>query len=223
METTVIAVDGFASTGKSTLSKRLANELNFTYIDTGFMYRVVSYFALNSNLIEDGVILEREFEKALAETKFTWSTDTQSKEMLFDGKSFGDEIRTLEISTWVSQIAQLGFVREHLVAQQRSLSKLGSVVMDGRDIGTVVFPYADFKFFLVADSKIRAQRRFDELQAKGEKVLFEEILENVVDRDHQDSTRDISPLRKAEDALEIDTTSFGEEEVFEQMVSYISK
>lgn len=223
METNVIAVDGFASTGKSTLSKRLANALNFTYIDTGFMYRVVSYFALNSNLIEDDVILENEFEKALAETKFTWSTDTQSKEMLFDGKSFGDEIRTLEISTWVSQIAQLGFVREHLVAQQRSLSKLGSVVMDGRDIGTVVFPYADFKFFLVADSKIRAQRRFDELQAKGEKVLFEEILENVVDRDHQDSTRDISPLRKAEDALEIDTTSFGVEEVFEQMVSYINK
>ena len=223
METNVIAVDGFASTGKSTLSKRLANALNFTYIDTGFMYRVVSCFALNSNLIEDDVILEKEFEKALAETKFTWSTDTQSKEMLFNGKSFGDEIRTLEISTWVSQIAQLGFVREHLVAQQRSLSKLGSVVMDGRDIGTVVFPYADFKFFLVADSKIRAQRRFDELQAKGEKVLFEEILENVVDRDHQDSTRDISPLRKAEDALEIDTTSFGVEEVFEQMVSYINK
>ena len=223
METTVIAVDGFASTGKSTLSKRLANALNFTYIDTGFMYRVVSYFALNSNLIEDDVILEKEFEKALAETKFTWSRDTQSKEMLFNGKSFGDEIRTLEISTWVSQIAQLGFVREHLVAQQRSLSKLGSVVMDGRDIGTVVFPYADFKFFLVADSKIRAQRRFDELQAKGEKVLFEEILKNVVDRDHQDSTRDISPLRKAEDALEIDTTSFGVEEVFEQMVSYIKK
>ena len=223
METTVIAVDGFASTGKSTLSKRLANALNFTYIDTGFMYRVVSYFALNSNLIEDDVILEKEFEKALAETKFTWSTDTQSKEMLFNGKSFGDEIRTLEISTWVSQIAQLGFVREHLVAQQRSLSKLGSVVMDGRDIGTVVFPYADFKFFLVADSKIRAQRRFDELQAKGEKVLFEEILKNVVDRDHHDSTRDISPLRKAEDALEIDTTSFGVEEVFEQMVSYIKK
>ena len=223
METNVIAVDGFASTGKSTLSKRLANALNFTYIDTGFMYRVVSYFALNSNLIEDDVILEKEFEKALAETKFTWSTDTQSKEMLFNGKSFGDEIRTLKISTWVSQIAQLGFVREHLVAQQRSLSKLGSVVMDGRDIGTVVFPYADFKFFLVADSKIRAQRRFDELQAKGEKVLFEEILKNVVDRDHQDSTRDISPLRKAEDALEIDTTSFGVEEVFEQMVSYINK
>ena len=223
METTVIAVDGFASTGKSTLSKRLANALNFTYIDTGFMYRVVSYFALNSNLIEDDVILEKEFEKALAKTKFTWSTDTQSKEMLFNGKSFGDEIRTLEISTWVSQIAQLGFVREHLVAQQRSLSKLGSVVMDGRDIGTVVFPYADFKFFLVADSKIRAQRRFDELQAKGEKVLFEEILKNVVDRDHQDSTRDISPLRKAGDALEIDTTSFGVEEVFEQMVSYINK
>ena len=223
METTVIAVDGFASTGKSTLSKRLANALNFTYIDTGFMYRVVSYFALNSNLIEDDVILEKEFEKALAETKFTWSTDSQSKEILFNGKSFGDEIRTLEISTWVSQIAQLGFVREHLVAQQRSLSKLGSVVMDGRDIGTVVFPYADFKFFLVADSKIRAQRRFDELQAKGEKVLFEEILKNVVDRDHQDSTRDISPLRKAEDALEIDTTSFGVEEVFEQMVSYINK
>ena len=221
MKTTVIAVDGFASTGKSTLSKRLAKALDYTYMDTGYMYRAVSYFALTTNLIQEDVIQEQKLEIALSETSFSWSTDAGSKQMLFNGKAYGDELRTLEISSWVSRIAQLGFVREHLVNQQRILSQLGSVVMDGRDIGTVVFPNADFKFFLIADPKVRAQRRFDELQAKGEEVLFEEILKNVVDRDHQDSTRAISPLRKAEDAVEIDTTSFSVEEIFEQMMSAV--
>jgi len=221
MKTTVIAVDGYASTGKSTLSKRLASELNFTYIDTGYMYRVVSYFALNNNLITNDVILEDQLEIALAKTNFTWSKNSESKQMMFNGRVYGDEIRTLEISTWVSRIAQLGFVREHLVNQQRILSQLGSVVMDGRDIGTVVFANADYKFFLTADPKVRAQRRYDELQGKGEDVRFDEILKNVVDRDHQDSTRAISPLKKAADAIEIDTTLFSVEEVFQKMVSTI--
>ena len=221
MKTTVIAVDGYASTGKSTLSKRLASELNFTYIDTGYMYRVVSYFALNNNLITNDVILEDQLEIALAKTNFTWSKNSESKQMMFNGRIYGDEIRTLEISTWVSRIAQLGFVREHLVNQQRILSQLGSVVMDGRDIGTVVFANADYKFFLTADPKVRAQRRYDELQGKGEDVRFDEILKNVVDRDHQDSTRAISPLKKATDAIEIDTTLFSVEEVFQKMVSTI--
>ena len=221
MKTTVIAVDGYASTGKSTLSKRLASELNFTYIDTGYMYRVVSYFALNNNLITNDVILEDQLEIALAKTIFTWSKNSESKQMMFNGRVYGDEIRTLEISTWVSRFAQLGFVREHLVNQQRILSQLGSVVMDGRDIGTVVFANADYKFFLTADPKVRAQRRYDELQGKGEDVRFDEILKNVVDRDHQDSTRAISPLKKAADAIEIDTTLFSVEEVFQKMVSTI--
>ena len=221
MKTTVIAVDGFASSGKSTLSKRLAKALDYTYMDTGYMYRAVSYFALTTNLIQEDVIQEQKLEIALSETSFSWSTDASSKQMLFNGKAYGDELRILEVSSWVSRIAQLGFVREHLVNQQRILSQLGSVVMDGRDIGTAVFPNADFKFFLIADPKIRAQRRFDELQAKGEEVLFEEILKNVIDRDHQDSTRAISPLRKAEDAVEIDTTSFSVEEIFEQMMSAV--
>lgn len=221
MKMTVIAVDGFASTGKSTLSKRLAKALDYTYMDTGYMYRAVSYFALTKDLIQEDVIQEQKLEIALSETSFSWSTVAGSKQMLFNGNAYGDELRTLEISSWVSRIAQLGFVREHLVNQQRILSQLGSVVMDGRDIGTVVFPNADFKFFLIADPNVRAQRRFDELQAKGEEVLFEEILKNVIDRDHQDSTRAISPLRKAEDAVEIDTTSFSVEEVFEQMMSAV--
>jgi cytidylate kinase len=221
MKTTVIAVDGFASTGKSTLSKRLAKALDFTYMDTGYMYRAVSYFALTTDLIQGDVIQEQALEVALSETSFSWNTAAGPKQILFNGKAYGDELRTLAISSWVSRIAQLGFVREHLVNQQRILSQLGSVVMDGRDIGTVVFPNADFKFFLIADPKVRAQRRFDELQAKGEEVLFEEILKNVVDRDHQDSTRAISPLRKAEEAVEIDTTLFSVEEVFEQMMSVV--
>jgi cytidylate kinase len=185
------------------------------------MYRVVSYFALNNNLITNDVILEDQLEVALAKTNFTWSENSESKQMMFNGRVYGDEIRTLEISTWVSRIAQLGFVREHLVNQQRILSQLGSVVMDGRDIGTVVFANADYKFFLTADPKVRAQRRYDELQGKGEDVRFDEILKNVVDRDHQDSTRAISPLKKAADAIEIDTTLFSVEEVFQKMVSTI--
>lgn len=221
MKTKVIAVDGFASTGKSTLSKRLAKALDFTYMDTGYMYRAVSYFALTTHLIQDDIIQEQAIEAALSETSFSWSTAAGSKQMLFNGKAYGDELRTLEVSSWVSRIAQLGFVREHLVNQQRLLSQLGSVVMDGRDIGTVVFPNADYKFFLIADPKVRAQRRLEELRAKGEEVLFEEILKNVVNRDHQDSTRAISPLRKAKDAIEIDTTSFSVDEVFEQMMSAI--
>jgi len=221
MKTTVIAVDGFASTGKSTLSKRLAKALYFTYMDTGCMYRAVSYFALTNNLIQEDIIQEQALEVALSATSFSWSKAEDSKQMLFNGKAYGDELRTLEISSWVSRIAQLGFVREHLVNQQRVLSQLGSIVMDGRDIGTVVFPNAEFKFFLIADPKVRAQRRFDELQAKGEQVFFEEILKNVIDRDHQDSTRAISPLRKAQDAVEIDTTSFSVEQVFEQMLSVV--
>lgn len=221
MKTKVIAVDGFASTGKSTLSKRLAKALDFTYMDTGYMYRAVSYFALTTHLIQDDIIQEQAIEAALSETSFSWSTAAGSKQMLFNGKAYGDELRTLEVSSWVSRIAQLGFLREHLVNQQRLLSQLGSVVMDGRDIGTVVFPNADYKFFLIADPKVRAQRRLEELRAKGEEVLFEEILKNVVNRDHQDSTRAISPLRKAKDAIEIDTTSFSIDEVFEQMMSAI--
>lgn len=221
MKTKVIAVDGFASTGKSTLSKRLAKALDFTYMDTGYMYRAVSYFALTTHLIQDDIIQEQAIEAALSETSFSWSTAAGSKQMLFNGKAYGDELRTLEVSSWVSRIAQLGFLREHLVNQQRLLSQLGSVVMDGRDIGTVVFPNADYKFFLIADPKVRAQRRLEELRAKGEEVLFEEILKNVVNRDHQDSTRAISPLRKAKDAIEIDTTSFSVDEVFEQMMSAI--
>ncbi|MBA22652.1 MAG: cytidylate kinase [Flavobacteriales bacterium] len=222
MKTSVIAVDGYASTGKSTLSKRLADVLGFTYIDTGFMYRAVSYFALKNGFLKEEYIQEDALKEALHKTSFSWSKDIPSKLMLFNGRPYGDELRTLEVSSWVSKIAGLGFVRDHLVHQQRILSQLGGVVMDGRDIGTVVFPEADFKFFLVADAEVRATRRFDELKAKGEKVVYQDILKNVIDRDHQDSTRLISPLKKAEDALEIDTTNVSVETVLEQMFSTIN-
>jgi len=222
MKTTVIAVDGYASTGKSTLSKRLADALGFTYIDTGFMYRAVSYFALKNGFLNEDYIQEDALKEALHKTSFSWTKGKPSKVMLFNGRSYGDELRTLEVSSWVSKIASLGFVRDHLVHQQRILSQLGSVVMDGRDIGTVVFPEADFKFFLVADAEVRAKRRFDELKAKGEQVVYQDILKNVLDRDHQDSTRLISPLTKAEDALEIDTTNVSIETALEQMFSIIN-
>ncbi len=219
--TTVIAVDGFASTGKSTLSKRLAETLGFTYIDTGYMYRVITFFALNNGYLVQGKVDESKFETVLFKTKFTWGSGIDEKKMLFDGVAYGDEIRTMEVSNFVSYVASLGSVREHLVNQQRELSNSDNVVMDGRDIGTTVFPDAQVKFFLIADPKVRAQRRFDELSLKGEKVVFEEILKNVVDRDHQDTTRLISPLKKAQDAIEIDTTNFSIEEVLEQMLAVV--
>jgi len=222
MKTKVIAVDGFASTGKSTLSKRLADALGFTYIDTGYMYRAVTYFALKNAFINEQGIEEDAFKKALHKTSFSWSKDKSSKVMLFNGFSYGDELRTLVVSSWVSKVAVLGFVRDHLVYQQRILSQLVSVVMDGRDIGTVVFPDADFKFFLIADAEVRAKRRYDELKAKGEEVVLEDILKNVIDRDHQDSTRLISPLKKAEDALEIDTTNVSIETTLVLMFSTIN-
>tara|TARA_B100000767_G_scaffold275659_1_gene314103 strand:- start:11325 stop:12002 length:678 start_codon:yes stop_codon:yes gene_type:complete len=222
MKIKVIAVDGYASTGKSTLSKRLADALGFTYIDTGFMYRAVSYFAQKNGFLKEDSIQEEALKEALHKTSFSWIKGKSSNVMLFNGSSYGDELRTLEVSSWVSKIAGFGFVRDHLVYQQRILSKLRSVVMDGRDIGTVVFPEADFKFFLVADAEVRAKRRFDELKAKGENVVYKDILKNVIDRDHQDSTRLISPLKKAQDALEIDTTNVSIETALEQMFSKIN-
>jgi len=214
MSTKIIAIDGFASTGKSTLSKRLAQHLGFTYMDTGYMFRVVTLQVLKNKWLEAGVLNDAALASFLPELNFHWVEQDCLKALGANGVVYGEEIRTQEVSALVSQVAANAAVRQHLLEQQRSLAKSANVVMDGRDIGTVVFPQADLKFYLIAQAEIRAQRRFDEMQAKGLTADFDAILANVVERDHLDSTREIAPLKKADDAIEIDTSHYTVEEVF---------
>ena len=218
-----IAIDGHSSCGKSTIAKSISQKFQMRYIDTGAMYRAITLFCLQNNLISEGVVNNEGLKKCLDSINlgFEYNSENKVSETFLNGENIENKIRGLQVSENVSFVAKLPFVRKKLVVLQQEIGKEKNVVMDGRDIGTVVFPNADFKFFLIADPKVRAQRRFDELQANGEEVFFEEILKNVVDRDHQDSTRAISPLRKAEEAVEIDTTLFSVEEVFEQMMSVV--
>lgn len=207
MNAKVIAIDGYASTGKSTLSKLLAARLGYHYVDTGYMFRVVAH-----GMLENGIAIDYPDEKELAaflsNCVFEWvPMEDGTTAMAAMGKVYGDEIRTAEVSAAVSPVATLAEVRTHLLEQQRRLAKNTSVVMDGRDIGTVVFPDAAHKFFLNADPKVRAKRRWEEMTQKGQTVDFEAVLQNVLDRDAMDSTRAIAPLQKAADAIEIDTTA----------------
>lgn len=224
METTVIAIDGYASTGKSTLSKRLASHLGFTYVDTGYMFRVISLLVIQENWLNKEGIDIAPLAQALPQLKFSWlSQSTGEKLMAANGKVYGEELRTAEVSNLVSQVAAIPIVRTHLLEQQRALSKAASVVMDGRDIGTVVFPNAQHKFFLNATPAIRAQRRFEEMQTKGIPGTYEEVLANVIERDRLDSSRAVAPLKKAQDAIEIDTSSLNVEEVFVLLCQHLGK
>ncbi len=224
METTVIAIDGYASTGKSTLSKRLATHLGFTYVDTGYMFRVISFLVLQKNWLNEKGIDHTFLTQVLPQLQFSWqSQPTGEKLMAVNGKVYGEELRTAEVSNLVSQVAAIPAVRIHLLNQQRALSKATSVVMDGRDIGTVVFPNAQHKFFLNATPAIRAQRRFEEMQLKGIPGTYEEVLANVIERDRLDSSRAIAPLKKAQDAIEIDTSSLNVEEVFALLCHHLGK
>ena len=224
METTVIAIDGYASTGKSTLSKRLATHLGFTYVDTGYMFRVISFLVLQKNWLNEKGIDHTSLTQVLPQLQFSWqSQPTGEKLMAVNGKVYGEELRTAEVSNLVSQVAAIPSVRTHLLNQQRALSKATSVVMDGRDIGTVVFPNAQYKFFLNASPAIRAQRRFEEMQTKGISGTYEEVLANVIERDRLDSSRAIAPLKKAQDAIEIDTSSLKVEEVFALLCHHLGK
>lgn len=224
METTVIAIDGYASTGKSTLSKRLATHLGFTYVDTGYMFRVISFLVLQKNWLNEKGIDHTSLTQVLPQLQFSWqSQPTGEKLMAVNGKVYGEELRTAEVSNLVSQVAAIPAVRIHLLNQQRALSKATSVVMDGRDIGTVVFPNAQYKFFLNASPAIRAQRRFEEMQTKGISGTYEEVLANVIERDRLDSSRAIAPLKKAQDAIEIDTSSLKVEEVFALLCHHLGK
>lgn len=222
MKTAIIAIDGFASTGKSTLSKRLAAHMGYTYVDTGYMFRAICWYGIHHQLIKGDVLDVEALEQVLPSLKFSWKkTVDGSSSMAFNGQVHGEELRTVKVSQWVSKIATLGSVRKHLLHQQRELASATSVVMDGRDIGTVVFPAAKHKFFLTAQAEVRAQRRFDEMQKKQIPGTYEEVLENVIARDHMDGNRDIAPMKPAEDAIVIDTSDKNLEEVFLLLCSYL--
>ena len=210
MKKITIAIDGHSSCGKSTMAKDLAKKIGYVYVDTGAMYRAVTLFALRNNLLEeDGAVKVDELEKRMDEIKisFKFNTETQRPDTYLNGELVEKEIRGMEVSNHVSPIAAIGFVREAMVAQQQRMGKKGGIVMDGRDIGTVVFPNAELKVFVTATAEVRAQRRYDELKGKGQEADFEEILKNVQERDYIDSHREVSPLRQAEDALLLDNSN----------------
>lgn len=210
MKKITIAIDGHSSCGKSTMAKDLAREVGYIYVDTGAMYRSVTLFALRHNLFNaDGTIKETELQSAMPDIhiSFKLNEETGRPDTYLNGERVEDTIRTLEVSNHVSPIATLAFVRQALVAQQQQMGCDGGVVMDGRDIGTVVFPNAELKIFVTASAQVRAQRRYYELKAKGMPADFDEILKNVQERDYIDSHREVSPLRQADDALLLDNSN----------------
>ena len=208
MKKITIAIDGHSSCGKSTMAKDLARRIGYVYIDTGAMYRAVTLFAMRHNLIANGQVDAAKLQEEMGNIHISLrlNPETQRPDTYLNGECVEREIRTMEVSRHVSLIAALPFVRSAMVEMQRETGKEKGVVMDGRDIGTVVFPHAELKIFVTASAEVRAQRRYDELTAKGEKCNYEEILENVKERDHIDSTRETSPLRQAEDAIVLDNT-----------------
>lgn len=210
MKKIIVAIDGHSSCGKSTMAKALARQLGYIYVDTGAMYRAVTLFALQHHLFNaDGTVKAEELQSMMSQVQvsFVLNEDTHLPETHLNGVSVEREIRTMEVSSHVSPIAALPFVREAMVAQQREMGKQKGIVMDGRDIGTTVFPHAELKVFVTASAEIRAQRRFKELQEKGMDANYEAILKNVQERDYIDSHREVSPLCQAEDAILLDNSN----------------
>jgi CMP/dCMP kinase len=220
-----IAIDGFSSTGKSTLAKQIAKKLGYVYVDTGAMYRAVTLYAMQNNCID-----AFEFNKEALiddlqdiQLKFQFNPELGFGEMYLNNVNVEKQIRSLEVSNFVSLIAEVSEVRAMLVKQQQQMGKGKGVVMDGRDIGTVVFPDAELKIFMTASADVRAQRRFDELTEKGQLVSYDRVLENVLKRDHIDTSRKDSPLVKAEDAIEIDNSNLTREEQFHKVLELAEK
>ena len=219
-----IAIDGFSSTGKSTLAKQLAQQLGYIYVDTGAMYRAVAYFAMQNQLISvdsfNKVDLVNQLKNIVLEFKF--NSELGFAEMYLNGTNVEKAIRTIEVSGYVSKVAEVSEVRAKLVEQQQEMGKNKGIVMDGRDIGTVVFPDAELKIFMTASAATRAQRRFDELVQKGDSVSYDEVLKNVEERDYIDTHREDSPLVMAKDAVEIDNSHLTREEQFQAVLELVN-
>lgn len=214
MKKIIIAIDGFSSCGKSTMAKDLAREVGYIYIDSGAMYRAVTLYSMENGIFDGETIDSEKLRKEIGNIHISFRLNPENgrPETYLNGVNVENKIRTMEVSSKVSPISALGFVREALVAQQQAMGTEKGIVMDGRDIGTTVFPHAELKIFVTASAEIRAQRRYDELKAKGQEASFDKILENVKQRDYIDQNREVSPLRKAEDALLLDNSNLTIEE-----------
>jgi cytidylate kinase len=221
----IVTIDGTSSTGKSTIAKRIANKLGYVYIDSGAMYRALTYYCLEENILSNSFFKKNILIQKLNNLKidFKKNLSNQSLEINLNGNFVEDKIRSLEVSEFVSKLAKLDDVRTFMVKIQHSLGKNKGVVMDGRDIGTVVFPNAEYKFFLKASAKLRAQRRYDQLTKEKNNVLFEDVYKNIISRDNLDINRSNSPLKKASDAILIDTENLSlnqlEDEIFKYIIS----
>lgn len=221
MKPIVIAIDGHSSTGKSTVAKRLAKQLEYKYVDTGAMYRAVTLFAMRNNWIQEGSVDEAKLIENLSavEINFEYNPEAGTNDVILNDENVEKQIRAMEVSGNVSSVAKIDEVREKLVQIQKQLGEEKGIVMDGRDIGSVVFPEAELKIFMTASADIRAQRRYNELKEKGENINFEEVLKNVQHRDDIDSNRKNSPLIQSEDAIKIDNSNLSQEEQFEKILN----
>lgn len=222
-KTKIIAIDGYSSTGKSTVAKQLARHLQYIYVDSGAMYRAITLYAIRQDCF---VGLEVDSSKLInilddIQIEFKFDNSTQKSYILLNGKNVEESIRGMEVSQKVSKVAAIPKVREKLVALQRKMSEKHSIIMDGRDIGSVVFPHADVKFFMTASAEERAKRRYEELKTKGDQIDYEVVLENIKSRDHIDTTRKHSPLVQTHDAIVIDNTNLSQQEQFEKMLGHI--
>lgn len=226
MKKIIIAIDGFSSCGKSTMAKDLAKEIGYIYIDSGAMYRAVTLYCIEQDLFNtDGSIKTKELRNRMEQIHISFTLDPQTgrPRTQLNGRDVEDRIRSMEVSSHVSPVATLDFVRKALVRQQQEMGCKKGIVMDGRDIGTAVFPDAELKIFVTASAQIRAQRRYDELKAKGQEASFEEILKNVEERDRIDQNREVSPLRKADDAILLDNSNMTIQEQKEWLMNEYQK
>ena len=225
MKKITIAIDGFSSCGKSTMAKDLAREVGYIYIDSGAMYRAVTLYSIENGIFNGDVIDTEKLKEAILDIRITFrpNPETGRPDTYLNGVNVENKIRTMGVSSKVSPISALDFVREAMVAQQQAMGKEKGIVMDGRDIGTTVFPDAELKIFVTATPEIRAQRCFDELKAQGQEGSFEEILENVKQRDYIDQHREVSPLRKADDALLLDNSNLSIEQQKEWLSEQFGK
>jgi CMP/dCMP kinase len=221
----IIAIDGYSSCGKSTFAKAIAKELSYIYIDSGAMYRAVTLYSMRNGLVEKESVKKEHIIASLRDINinFIYNPDIREYETYLNSENVEREIRGIDVSAHVSRISQIYEVRVRMVELQRQIGVLKGIVMDGRDIGTVVFPDADLKIFMTASADIRAKRRFDELNSKGEKINFEEVKRNIIARDIADENRDISPLRRAEDALVLDNSRMSVNQQMEWVMEIIEK